>query len=393
MKSIFLINEIETNLMNIVMSKFANFLDEYKDKQANYHEIIDIMNGSHINYTKHFEPKSKYTSYEQWQKKHLIDPSFQIVKEPVFVDISVNYIDDFLKIIEKYPYCHNKEYNINVYALHQIKNELESISKMIGMSEIKTNIVEQLMYFLQKLHINDDNNQDYKHTVICGPPGTGKTDIAELLGKMYSKIGILENQIFRKVNRSDLVGGYLGQTALKTRDVIQQCLGGCLFIDEVYSLGNDDSYSNECINILNESLSKHKNNLMVIIAGYEEEIDERFFTMNKGLESRFIWRFEIQPYSYEELYRIFLLKVSSIGWSLDEKVQKSWFEKHYDLFKNYGRDIEHLLSYVKICHSNRVFMNVDGKKMIHLDDMNNGMKKFKKKMEKKKQKVIPGLYV
>ena len=96
------------------------------------------------------------------------------------------------------------------------------------------------------MHINDENNQDYKHTIIYGSPGTGKTEIAELMGKMYSKIGILENQIFRKVNRSDLVGGYLGQTALKTRDVVKECLGGCLFIDEVYSLGGDDSYSQEC---------------------------------------------------------------------------------------------------------------------------------------------------
>jgi SpoVK/Ycf46/Vps4 family AAA+-type ATPase len=375
------------------MSKFAEFLDEYKEKQSTYNEIIHIMQGSHIDYMKHFQPKTKMSSYDQWQKNHLIDPSFQIIKEPVFIDASVNSIDDLLQIIEKYPYCHTKEYNINIYALHQIKTELESISKMIGMNEIKTNIVEQLLYFLQNLHINDDNNQDYKHTVICGPPGTGKTDIAELLGKMYSKIGILENQVFRKVNRSDLVGGYLGQTALKTRDVIQQCLGGCLFIDEVYSLGSDDSYSIECVNILNEALSKHKNNLMVIIAGYEEEIDERFFPMNKGLESRFIWRFEIQPYSYEELYRIFLLKVNSIGWSLDHAVQKSWFEKHYNQFKNYGRDIEHLLSYIKICHSTRVFMNHDGKKQIDLEDMNNGMKKFMKKMEKKKKTIIHGLYV
>lgn len=375
------------------MSKFAEFLDEYKEKQSTYNEIIHIMQGSHIDYMKHFQPKSKMSSYDQWQKNHIVDPSFQIIKEPVFIDASVNSIDDLLQIIEKYTYCHTKEYNINIYALHQIKSELESISKMIGMNEIKTNIVEQLLYFLQNLHINNDNNQDYKHTVICGPPGTGKTDIAELLGKMYSKIGILENQVFRKVNRSDLVGGYLGQTALKTRDVIQQCLGGCLFIDEVYSLGSDDSYSMECVNILNEALSKHKNNLMVIIAGYEEEIDERFFPMNKGLESRFIWRFEIQPYSYEELYRIFLLKVKSIGWSLDDHVQKSWFEKHYNQFKSYGRDIEHLLSYIKICHSSRVFMNHDGKKQIDLEDMNNGMKKFKKKMEKKKTSIIHGLYV
>ena len=199
------------------------------------------------------------------------------------------------------------------------------LSKMIGMKDIKTNIIEQLLYFLQKMHVNNENNQDYKHTVIYGPPGTGKTEIAELIGKMYSKIGILENHIFKKVNRSDLVGGYLGQTALKTRDVIKDCLGGCLFIDEVYSLGSDDSYSQECINILNESLSVHKNNLMVIIAGYEQDVKEKFFTMNKGLESRFIWRFTISPYNYDELYKIFLLKVSNISWYLDDNITSKWF--------------------------------------------------------------------
>ena len=116
------------------------------------------------------------------------------------------------------------------------------------------------------------------------------------------------------------------------------------------------------------------------------------FPMNKGLESRFIWRFNIPPYSYEELYHMFLLKVKSIGWTVNEDIQKNWFEKHYSDFKNYGRDVENLLSYVKICHSSRVFMNNDGKKSIHLEDMNNGMKKFKKNTCNEK-KIIPGLYV
>ena len=123
---------------------------------------------------------------------------------------------------------------------------------------------------------------------------------------MYSKIGILKKNVFKKVTRSDLVAGYLGQTALKTNDVIQSCLGGCLFIDEAYSLVNNDldSFSKECIDTLNESLSRYKDNLMVIIAGYEKELNEIFFTSNPGLESRFIWRFKITPYTAKELFEI-----------------------------------------------------------------------------------------
>ncbi len=93
-------------------------------------------------------------------------------------------------------------------------------------------------------------------------------------------MGILKNNVFRKVTRNDLVAGYLGQTAIKTKNVIQDCLGGVLFIDEAYAMANsyeDDSFSKECIDTLCEALSDHKNNLMVIIAGYENELNNSFF--------------------------------------------------------------------------------------------------------------------
>ena len=102
---------------------------------------------------------------------------------------------------------------------------------MIGMNEIKNSIVHQLIYFIQKMHLNDESSEvcdDYKHTVIYGPPGTGKTEIAKIIGKMYSKIGILKKNLFRKVTRNDLVAGYLGQTALKTTDVPCYILSACI---------------------------------------------------------------------------------------------------------------------------------------------------------------------
>jgi Holliday junction resolvasome RuvABC ATP-dependent DNA helicase subunit len=91
---------------------------------------------------------------------------------------------------------------------------------------------------MQELHITNKES-DFKHTVLYGPPGTGKTEIAKIIGTMYSKIGILKNNVFKKVTRNDMVAGYLGQTAIKTKKVIDECLGGVLFIDEAYSLANN----------------------------------------------------------------------------------------------------------------------------------------------------------
>jgi SpoVK/Ycf46/Vps4 family AAA+-type ATPase len=192
---------------------------------------------------------------------------------------------------------------------------------MIGMKELKNNIVDQILYFVQELHKNKDSTGDFLHTVIYGPPGTGKTEIAKIMGQIYSKIGILSNGTFKKVTRSDLVAGYLGQTALKTREVIKESLGGVLFIDEAYSLGNPekkDSFSKECIDTLCEALSDNKENLMVIIAGYEKELKDCFFSFNQGLDSRFTWRFKMDDYTHEDLYNIFLKKVSDIDWKIEE---------------------------------------------------------------------------
>ena len=110
------------------------------------------------------------------------------------------------------------------------------------------------------------------HCVIEGPPGVGKTEVAKILGQIYRKMGILTSDKFKSVKRSHLIGGYLGQTAIKTQKVLDECNGGVLFIDEAYSLGNSegkDSYSKECIDTLTAHLSENKQNFICIIAGYK----------------------------------------------------------------------------------------------------------------------------
>jgi len=285
---------------------------------------------------------------------------------------------------------------------------------MVGMKQLKQSILTQLIYFMQGLHLavtpkpeknaksSVSTSSDFKHTVIYGPPGTGKTEIAKIIGRMYSKLGILKNNIFKKVTRNDLVAGYLGQTAIKTQKVIAECLGGVLFIDEAYALSNSndlDSFSKECIDTLCEALSDHKDDLMVIIAGYENELERDFFNANQGLESRFIWRFRIDSYNSEELSSIFQKKVEEAGWktAADNIISVKWFEKNKAQFRHFGRDMELLFFYTKLAHSRRVFLkSADEKRILSKEDIEKGYELFLENGKKEnlvQKQIWESLYV
>jgi len=315
-----------------------------------------------------------------------------ITKEKINIMANINNIEDLIKLTKDYPYDESKEYNINLKALHNILKPLHELNNMIGLKSIKENIVDQILYYLQNLHVNCQG--DYMHTVIYGPPGTGKTEVAKIIGKIFCNLGVLgKNQTnkFRKVTRSDLIAGYLGQTAIKTKDVVKDCLGGVLFIDEAYSLGNNekkDMFAKECIDTLCESLSDQKDNIMVIIAGYEHELNECFFNYNQGLKSRFPWRFKVDNYTSEELYKIFIKKVNDIGWSVtDNNINHKWFEKQMIYFKYFGRDVEILFSKIKIAHSRRVFcLDTNEKTKIIMDDLTKGFELYLQNDEIKNRK-------
>jgi DNA helicase TIP49 (TBP-interacting protein) len=196
-----------------------------------------------------------------------------------------------------------------------------------------------------------------------------------------------------------LVAGYLGQTAIKTKKVIDECLDGVLFIDEAYALATgekEDSFSKECVDTLCECLSDNRDNLMVIIAGYENEINNKLFTINQGLSSRFIWRFSTDKYSSNELRQIFVKKINENNWTItvDSAVLEKWFKENTKEFEYFGRDIEILFTYVKITHGKRVYgENKDSKKKLNIEDLNNGLSLLiKNKKQKEQQTTIFGLY-
>ena len=326
--------------------------------------------------------------YNYNKKKIPIPTPIKIKKRKVTIDVTLNSIGDLINLAEKYPLSSEVEYNIDMKAIHLIQPDIVRLNEMIGMHNLKENILDQIIYFIQKLHIhkNKDVNNEFMHTVIYGPPGTGKTETAHIIGGIYSKLGILKKNVFKKVTRADLIAGYLGQTALKTQEVIKSAIGGVLFIDEAYALGNKeqkDSFAKECIDTLCEALSNHKHELMVIIAGYEDDLKRCFFSYNQGLDSRFIWRFKIDDYNSKELQQIFNKKVKDCGWTIG-KTPTSWFEKNKDYFKFFGRDMETLLSKVKIAHSRRVFcLPEKEKRNINKTDIENGFKLYLKNDEVK----------
>lgn len=434
--------------------------------------------------------------------------------EEIMIHQEIKDINDLIDLCDKYPLSDKKKYNINMKAIHLIKQPLTDLSKMIGMDNLKQTIVDQILYYVQNLHIrpkskdkqidkgdssitvdktnnntlkdesetqipaadvlnpfasefipknnNENNNNndstyiesvsasatasasaassnsikpdidissridfgnkvvnpfanmqpvfnfnalnpnkkelvndqdgDFMHTVIYGPPGTGKTEVAKIIGRIFSSLGILSKNTFKKVSRHDLVAGYLGQTAIKTKDIIKASLGGVLFIDEAYSLGNSekrDSFAKECIDTLCEALSEYKNDWMVIIAGYEKELNDCFFNFNDGLNSRFTWRFRLDGYKSREMKEIFIKKVNDYNWCIAEGniIPDSWFETKMEYFTTYGRDMETLFTKTKIAHSRRVFcLPASDKTRITNKDLDNGFKLFLENPEVKDRK-------
>ncbi len=199
------------------------------------------------------------------------------------------------------------------------------------------------------------------HMVFMGNPGTGKTTVARLVGGLYAAIGALSKGQLVEVDRSGLVAGYVGQTAIKTQEVITSALGGVLFIDEAYSLssGGENDFGREAIETLLKAMEDHRDDLMVIIAGYTGPMEE-FLDSNPGLESRFNKYITFPDYNGEELNAIFHSQCKRNGYVLDEEAEecaKEFFNELYEgrdeNFGN-GRDVRNRFEDMVVRQANRV---------------------------------------
>ncbi len=250
------------------------------------------------------------------------------------------------------------------------------LDELIGLNEIKEKVEEHRQYieFLKLRHSKGikENRPIDIHSVFIGNPGTGKTTVAKMIGKLYHSMGLLSKGHVHEVDRVDLVGEYIGQTAPKVKEAIESARGGVLFIDEAYSLArkNDDAkdFGKEVIEILIKELSNGVGDLAVIVAGYPEEM-KYFLDSNPGLKSRFKHFFEFRDYLPEELFEIgiHLANKESISLSagaktvLREQITKA-FRKRDKSFGN-ARYVEDLIEKSKINLGLRVMRSEDPKNL------------------------------
>ncbi len=350
-------------------------------------------------------PKKKVETCESPLCDHIYNPDF-------VANVEVKDVKSISDLIDYGKLYHCKNFTnfkgIDLKILFNLIKPLTELSNLIGMKEVKENMVNQILFFLQKLNQKDkcmtctecvlnldcNNvnkvNEEMLHTVITGPPGTGKTELGKILGKVYTAMGILTNGNFHIATRSDLIAKYLGQTAIKTQEFINKCEGGVMFIDEAYSLGNPelgDSFSKECLDTLNQNLTE-KRNFLCVIAGYEDALEKSFFAYNEGLKRRFSFRYHITGYDGDELREMFLLRLKNESWYYNGKEEelKTFFIKNKDKFPRFGGDIETLFLKTKIMHSRRImFKDEKERKRVTLEDITKGFDNFVGHREKGKE--------
>jgi hypothetical protein len=253
----------------------------------------------------------------------------------------IKSLDDLIELGNDYINTDVKyRYNINMKKLSKMVDALQEFNSLIGMKKIKKAIFNKIIFYLQEL----EDNKDMLHMAIQGSPGVGKTCIIGILAKIYRALGFLSKGHIVKVKRDDFVAGFLGQTSIKTRKLLEKAKGGILVIDEAYSLGNEeqrDSYSKEAIDMLTAYLSEEADDMICIIAGYEHQLDKCFFAYNEGLNRRFT-RYTIDEYSPEELRKIYLKIVKEKKWCFlkDTKQDIDKRRKHINEINNKIRNIE-----------------------------------------------------
>jgi len=366
------------------------------------HDDDNNNNNNRKKKIKNIKKKIKNIKKKINNKKHVRKNTVQFEKTSME---NIHTLQDIITLCKEYQSFLNT-YNQKakrIFILDRLLLTIDSLiqlNNMIGLSSIKTTVKNQLLYIIQGLN----NISDFNHICLYGNPGCGKTYLSHILADIFRKIGILTKGNVIKATRSDLIGGYLGSTAIKTAELLQSCKGNVLILDEVYSLGSadttgngqKDSFAKECIDTINSFLSEERHNFICIICGYKEDVKNCFFSYNKGLERRFPWIYELDVYTITDIKNIFIKQIIDTQWTLSNDTETSvildtvLFKKGNEpYFSNYGGDTEVLLTKCKIAHSQRLFLTIfqnnttadNKKKQLNSIDIKKGYDEFLKNKE------------
>ena len=348
------------------------------------------------------ETNAQYSDYFTWSMKinRISNDEKEIYVEKFMKDNNLKYSKDIIKKIADNSYYKVQSELINILVKSKInktdnidellqnntvQKEDKKVNKNTGMKELENLIgleetKEQIKKIINYIRICKDKNKlPMLHMAFNGNPGTGKTTVARILGKIFSEEKILsDKKNFVEAQRNDLIGEYVGQTAPKTQRVINKALGGVLFIDEAYSIASyisDEAgrdYGAECIATLLKGMEDHREELCVILAGYTNEM-ERMLNVNPGFESRIQFVINFPDYTAEELYMIFKGLCKKEDYKISSNVKKN-LVKYFEIarkskkFSN-ARFVRSLFEKIKIEQANRVIKEKENRNLIKLEEV------------------------